>query len=70
LLEDVLGAQISSVKMVRSKDNAFVIKLKDSADITVENAVYYSDEWGQAPITLPPVTGAVADEGLCFPKKL
>jgi polygalacturonase len=70
LLEDVLGAQISAVKMVRANDNAYVIKLKESADISVENAVYYSDEWGQAPITLPPVTRIGGDDDLCFPKKL
>jgi hypothetical protein len=51
-LNDVLGARISSVKMVRANDNATVIKLKDSQGVVIENAVYYDNVWGISPTGL------------------
>jgi polygalacturonase len=54
-LNDVSGAKISSVKMVRANDNATVIKLKNSSDVSIEKVIYYNDEWGVAPTEL---TGA------------
>jgi hypothetical protein len=54
-LNDVSGAKISSVKMVRANDNASVIKLKNSSDVSIEKVIYYNDEWGVAPTEL---TGA------------
>jgi len=52
-LNDVTGAKISSVKMVRANDNVSVIKLKNSSDVSIKNAVYYKDEWGIAPTEMP-----------------
>jgi polygalacturonase len=51
-LNDVLGAKISSVKMVRANDNATVIKLKNSQGVVIENSVYYNDVWGISPTGL------------------
>ena len=48
-LDDVLGARLSGLKVVRAKDNPSVIRLKDSSDITLDNVVYYNDAWGNAP---------------------
>ncbi|MGN6533053.1 MAG: endopygalactorunase, partial [Ginsengibacter sp.] len=45
-LNDVLGAKISSVKMVCARDNASGIKLKSSSDVLIEKVVYYNDVWG------------------------
>ncbi len=55
LLDDVLNATISSIKMVRAKDNASVIKLKNSSDVLIEKVIYYNDVWGMSPTGL---TGA------------
>ncbi|WP_243751704.1 endopygalactorunase [Niastella caeni] len=41
LLDDVIGAQISGVKMVRPADNPTGIKLKNASDIHIENVSYY-----------------------------
>jgi hypothetical protein len=41
-LDDVLGAKVSDVKMLRGKDNATRIKLNDSKDVIVDNAAYLS----------------------------
>lgn len=51
-LDDVWGAQFSAVKMVKAVDNAHVIGLKNSGGVRVEDAVYYSDIWGRAPVQL------------------
>jgi hypothetical protein len=51
--DDVKSARISSVKMVRSKENNQVIKLKNSSDINIDNVAYYDDEWDNAPAELP-----------------
>ena len=49
LLNDVVGAKISSVKMVRASDNVSVIKLKSSSGVSIKNTSYYNDAWGIAP---------------------
>ena len=46
-LDDVIGAQVSSVKAVRAKDSDSGIKLKNASGVAVSNAVYYNDEWGK-----------------------
>lgn len=51
-LDDVIGGQITGVKMVRAKDNTTSIKFKNSPGITVENAIYYNDNWGNSPTAL------------------
>jgi len=35
-----------------SKRQCVVIKLKNSSNIKMENAVYYLDEWGNSPVSL------------------
>ena len=51
-LDDVKSAKISGVKMVSSTDNKSVLKLKNSEKVTIENAIYYSDVWGNQPLVL------------------
>lgn len=48
-LDDVKGARISNVKMVRAKGSDAVIGQKDASDVTVENTIYYDDMWGKNP---------------------
>jgi hypothetical protein len=62
-LDDVVGAVISSVKMVKAADNDQVIGLKNSTGVSVDAAVYYHDQWGSAPEELKsmhPATGHAA----------
>jgi polygalacturonase len=47
-LDDVIGAQISDVQMVRPADNKAVIKLNHAANVHVENVFYYEDVWNNA----------------------
>jgi polygalacturonase len=68
-LDDVVGAHLSSLKMIRAKDNDFVIRLKNSPDVTIENAIYYNDDWGSAPAELPRTTHTVAVDDISFPKQ-
>ncbi|WP_316811262.1 glycosyl hydrolase family 28-related protein [Pedobacter heparinus] len=51
-LDDVLGARLSALKVVRPKGNQTVIKLKNAKDVVVENVVYYDDEWAKSPVKL------------------
>jgi polygalacturonase len=51
-LDDVIGAQISAVKMVRPSGNNSVIKLKNSTDVKIENVLYFNDQWNNAPTQL------------------
>lgn len=39
-LDDVLGARLSNIRMVRGKENEAVIKLNGAKDVTVDGAVY------------------------------
>ena len=52
-LDDVIGATILSAKMIRPAGIASVIKLKNSSNVRIENSVYYSDVWGNAPNIVP-----------------
>jgi hypothetical protein len=52
-LDDVVGAKINDIKSVKVKENDSVIKLKNSSNVSVENAVYYNETWGNAPTELP-----------------
>lgn len=51
-LDDVVGASISGVKMVRASDNEWVIKQKKSSGVKIENVLYFTDQWDQQPSTL------------------
>jgi hypothetical protein len=57
VLDDVVGAKIDSVKMVKAEDNDHVIKLLNSSGVTVRNTIYYKDVWSQSPAVLP--SGAI-----------
>jgi hypothetical protein len=39
-LDDVLGVKINNIKMMKPKDNTSTIKLKNSSDVSVDNAAY------------------------------
>lgn len=52
-LDDVVGARIAGVKMVRPAGMDAVMNFKNSADVTVEGVIYYQDIWGHAPTELP-----------------
>jgi polygalacturonase len=54
-LDDVIGAKISDVKMVKPNGIDTVIKLKNASDVNIVNTVYYQDEWGKSPAVLPTV---------------
>jgi hypothetical protein len=66
-LDDVVGAHLSTLKMVRPRDNDAVIKIRNSSDITLENVVYYQDEWGRGPTALPRVQHAGGRGTASFP---
>jgi len=46
-LDDVIGAHISNVKMVRSTDNKVGIKLNKSSNVQIENIFYFEDAWNK-----------------------
>jgi len=68
-LDDVTGAKISSVKMVKANDNDSVIKLKNSSGVSIENAVYYNDQWGNTPAELSGINHANGNGIVSFPVK-
>jgi polygalacturonase len=51
-LDDVIGATISSVKMVKPGDNIPVVKLKSSSAVSIDNSTVYENQWGQSPTAL------------------
>ncbi|MEJ6980617.1 hypothetical protein WG906_09165 [Pedobacter sp. P351] len=57
-LDDVLGAKISGVKMVKAKDSNSLIGLKNSSDVSVENSLYYNNVWGEFPRELEKIRNA------------
>ncbi len=61
-LDDVIGATITSIKMMKAKDNDSVIKLKKSSGVTLENAVYYPTEWDTTPVELSGIDHTVGKD--------
>jgi len=51
-LDDVIGSKISGVKMMKAKDITSLIKLKNALDVSIDNAVYYLEQWGKSPVVL------------------
>lgn len=49
-LDDVTDAKINGIKAMRAKDNNTVIKLYNSSNVKIENAVSFSEEWGKSPV--------------------
>ncbi|TDH20073.1 endopygalactorunase [Segetibacter sp. 3557_3] len=52
-LDDVVGGKFSDIKMVKAAEVNSVIKLKNATDVVIEKAVYFNNEWGKAPVSLP-----------------
>ncbi len=69
MLDDVVGAKISDVKMVRTKEAPAVIKIKGGSDIAIEKATVFNEAWGQAPTVLPAVKHATGDAEVDLPAK-
>jgi hypothetical protein len=69
-LDDVKGATISGVKMVKPRAVSSIIKLKNASNVVVEKLTYYNDEWGKAPSFLPIIsqtqnwTGVIPGNGM------
>ena len=53
LLDDVIGAKLTNVKLVKAPDAPAPIKLKGSRDVVVESVTVYDDTWGNAPQEMP-----------------
>jgi len=51
-LDNVFGGTISSIKTVRANDINSVIKLKNSMDVNISDAIYFNDVWGNSPSNL------------------
>lgn len=68
-LDDVVGAHISDVKLVRARDNAAAIKLKNSSDVIMEHTILYQDEWHISPTELPRVHQTKGNGIFSFPEK-
>ena len=69
-LDDVIGAEISSVKMVRAKDINSLVSLKNSSKVLIENSFYYADEWGKELAPLPHVNHTTGSQLISFPAKV
>jgi polygalacturonase len=66
-LDDVVGARLTSLKMVRARDNQAVIKIKNSPGVTLEKVMYFEDTWGKTPREMPPIRHAGASGTISFP---
>jgi len=51
--DDVKGATITGVKMVKPDDNNTLIGLKNANGIIIKNSLYYKDSWGNSPTAIP-----------------
>jgi len=58
--DDVIGANISAVKVVQPQDNPYLISIKNSSQINVNRITWYKDTWGTEPNILNNVTSASA----------
>ena len=54
-LDDVIGAKLSAIKVVRANDNGTVVKLKNASDVSTDHIIYYNDKWGNSPAQLPAI---------------
>jgi polygalacturonase len=54
-LDDVIGARVSSVKMVRARSTDGVIAARDSSDVIIEGSIDYEDSWNNAPTEITTV---------------
>jgi hypothetical protein len=70
VLDDVVGAVIDSVQVVRASDTDHIIRLKNASGVTLGNVTYYDDAWGSAPATLPASTHPELEKDMRLPKKM
>jgi hypothetical protein len=49
LLDDVIGAKLNQVELVRAIDQPDAIKLRGARGVTLEKVTVYHDEWGREP---------------------
>lgn len=56
--DDVVGARLDAIQLVRARDAEAVIQLKGARDIAIERVTVYDDVWGNVPTVLPPVRHA------------
>ena len=69
LLNDVSDVTISSLEMVRPKNNGHVIRLENSSGIVIEKSIYYNTKWGQTPAELHYQTRTGRRENTSLPRK-
>jgi polygalacturonase len=48
--DDVIGATIKNVKMVKASENDVLIKFKASTQLTLDSVIYYDNKWGEKPV--------------------
>ena len=48
--DDVIGATVKNVKMVKASENDVLIKFKASTQLTVDSVIYYDNKWGDKPV--------------------
>ena len=48
--DDVIGAKVSDIKLVKAADNPIIIKLKDCAAFTMGKMLYYNNKWHEQPV--------------------
>lgn len=54
-LDDVKGAHLSGLKLVKPTGNPFLIKLKNSTGVSLNDIVYFKDEWGNSALKRPDI---------------
>jgi polygalacturonase len=58
--DDVIGVNLSGIKMIHPQDNPFIMALKNSSGINTDNIIYYNDVWGTEPKQLTNITNTSA----------
>jgi len=48
--DDVIGATVKNVKMVKASENDVLIKYKASSRLTIDSVIYYDNKWGEKPV--------------------
>lgn len=48
--DDVIGATVKNVKMVKASENDVLIKYKASTQLTIDSVIYYDNKWGEKPV--------------------
>jgi polygalacturonase len=48
--DDVIGATIKNVKMVKASENNKLINYKETTQLTIDSVIYYNNKWGDKPV--------------------